>query len=126
MGALLINLQRNGKTLKGATQLLKRAILEAAWLIWVMRDKRVIALNNDPLKSFSTSECANRWKSALSHAFELNVALAKIGKPSKAHKKRVLRTWSNTLKNEQELPQDWTYQRGVLVGMKVELNFPSL
>lgn len=33
-------------------------------------------------------------------------------------RKIVLQTWRNTLKNEKDLPEDWTNVRGVLVGIE--------
>jgi ribonuclease HI len=42
--------------------------------------------------------------------------LAKYGK--KAIKKGlVLKTWSKVIKNEENLPKDWTRETGVLVGI---------
>jgi hypothetical protein len=80
---------------------------------------------NDPREAFTPMECYNRWKKAMSDALELDIAVAKA-KNKERFRFKVLKTWSGTLKNEIELPRDWTDRRGVLVGMRVELNFPSL
>ncbi|KAJ6581584.1 ribonuclease H-like protein [Mycena capillaripes] len=87
----------------GTTHLYRILISESAHLIWRLRCERI----------------HNRWLKSINNRLGLDCALtngAKWGK--KAIKKLlVLGTWSKTLKNEDNLPKDWTWEAEVLVGI---------
>ncbi|KAJ7640931.1 hypothetical protein B0H17DRAFT_960186 [Mycena rosella] len=99
----------------GATRLFRILISESAFLVWRLRNERVIN------KEIPTSARAihNRWLKLINNRLGLDRAMTnehKYGK--KAVKKNlVLKTWRKVLKNEDDLPKDWTRETEVLVGI---------
>lgn len=99
----------------GETRLLRILVSESAHLIWRLRNERVIQ-GKDPA---SAREIHNRWLKAINNRFGLDCAMTnevKYGKRS-IKKSLVQKTWSKVLKNEKDLPKDWTWETGVLVGI---------
>lgn len=99
----------------GTTRLFRILISESAHLIWRLRNERVINAK-DPA---TTREIRNRWLKAINNRLRIDCALTngiKYGKRA-IDKKLVQKTWCNVLKDEENLPKDWTWEAGVLVGV---------
>jgi hypothetical protein len=100
---------------QGETRLYKVLVSESAYLIWCLRNERVIGEK----PAASEQEIKNRWCKKINERIALDCLLsdkAKYGVKA-VNKHLVLKTWQNTLKNEDRLPEDWTREAGVLVGV---------
>jgi ribonuclease HI len=103
--------------LKHGTQRLYRILMsESAYLIWRLRNDRVISRDGEPA---TEDKVTNKWKYAINLRLQVDKTLA--NRPTKGNKpalgpQLVLATWSNTLDNEQSLPADWLREPRVLVG----------
>ncbi|KAJ7651550.1 hypothetical protein DFH06DRAFT_1420002, partial [Mycena polygramma] len=67
----------------------------------------------------SEREIHNRWLKTINNRLAMDSTLTNSQKWGKKaiNKSLVLETWSKTLKNEVNLPKDWTWETGVLVGI---------
>jgi len=104
------------KSNKGETRLYRILVSESAYLIWCLRNKRVIGMKDGA----SDQEITNRWRKTLNNRLELDCILTnktKYGKKAMG-KPLVLETWNKILQNEDRLPDDWTREAGVLVGLE--------
>ncbi|KAK0502693.1 hypothetical protein EDD18DRAFT_1063755, partial [Armillaria luteobubalina] len=113
-----IKLNGRGETeLQGDTRLAKIVITEAAHLIWRLRNERVIQREGNG--TASDQEIRNKFLYAMNDRLQIDLASLKRKKQKKRgiSTESVLRTWSGVVKNEQDLPEDWTGTAGVLVGM---------
>ncbi|KAF8918527.1 hypothetical protein CPB85DRAFT_1213633, partial [Mucidula mucida] len=65
----------------------------------------------------SPEQVKNRWKKMINKRLELDCLMThrRFGKKALS-KKKVLMTWKGSLKDEHNLPKDWTEVGGVLVG----------
>lgn len=120
-------LDSNGKVRVGATRLLRIIVSETARCIWVLRCERVIAWEDIPEKSHSDDEITNRVTAALTSRLTMDCSLAnmrKLGRKTPS-KNVVLATWSGVLQNEEDLPEDWTRTKGVLVGKPARIREPD-
>ena len=112
---------KKNKPKTGDARLYRILITESAHLIWKIRNERVIRDDNEPARPPITRREINaRWKTAMNARLAEDCALTNPGKYGKKAlpKSLVERTWSKTLKNEDDLPHDWW--RGyteVLVGI---------
>ncbi|KAJ7020027.1 hypothetical protein C8F04DRAFT_946324, partial [Mycena alexandri] len=99
----------------GTTRLFRILISESAHLVWRLRNERVIK-EKPPA---SLDEIHNRWLRTMNVRLKLDCALTDAGKyGNRALKKDlVLKTWVKVLKNEVNLPEDWTREAEVLVGV---------
>jgi ribonuclease HI len=99
----------------GTTRLFRILVSESAHLIWRLRNERVIRAKD----AASSREIHNRWLKSINNRLNLDCALTngvKYGK--KAIKKELVqKTWRRVLKNEENLPKNWTWETGVLVGI---------
>ena len=92
-------------------------ITESAHLIWKIRCERVIR-NEGELTT--TNEVRSKWLAAVNLRLELDRKMTNPKYKKKAlNKSLVLSTWKGVLKNEQDLPDDWIREDGVLVGMDI-------
>lgn len=110
-----------GQRLPGATRLFKILVTESAFLIWKLRNERVIGTMHLDDRQHTEKEVKNRWLSAVNERLRLDITMAhgRWGKGT-IPKKIVLSTWSNTLHDENALPNDWTTNTSeVLVGIGV-------
>ncbi|KAJ6499692.1 hypothetical protein C8R47DRAFT_1258963, partial [Mycena vitilis] len=100
---------------KGTTRLFRILVSESAYLIWKVRNERVIQ-DKEPA---SINEIQNRWLKTMNNRLGLDCALTNEQKWGKKalNKTIVLETWQKVLKNEENLPKDWTWETGVLVGI---------
>ena len=91
-------------------------IVLACHLTWNMRHERRI---KHPGKVFTEAETHNRLLQAVNNTFQRDRILTderKFG-PLAIHKQIVLNTWSGLLLDEESLPDDWIFEKGVLVGI---------
>ncbi|KAJ6564118.1 hypothetical protein B0H19DRAFT_942602 [Mycena capillaripes] len=105
-----------GKRDGGAERLYRILMSEAAYLIWKIRNDRVINRNGEPA---TEAEIMNKWKYNIEHHIQVDIALAnrppKGGRPALAPQ-LVWDTWSGTL----VLPPNWLKNPRVLVGSRVQ------
>ncbi|KAJ7763291.1 hypothetical protein B0H16DRAFT_1883688 [Mycena metata] len=96
----------------GTTRLFRILMSESAFLIWRLRNERVIQ-EKPPA---SLVEIHNRWLRTMNIRLKLDCALTDAGKYEKKALKKdlVLKTWVKVLKNEANLPKDWTREAEVL------------
>lgn len=95
----------------------RMVMIEAAHLIWKLRNDRVINEKAPP----TMDEIGARWNLAMNRRLRLDCLLCdkkKFGKMALS-KAAVLGTWSGTLVQEALFPRDWTESSGVLVGRSV-------
>ncbi|KAJ6459390.1 hypothetical protein C8R47DRAFT_1022598 [Mycena vitilis] len=99
----------------GTSRLYRILVSESAHLIWKLRNERVIQ-GKEPA---SEREIHNRWLKTINNRLAMDSTLTNSQKWGKKaiNKSLVLETWSKTLKNEVNLPKDWTWETGVLVGV---------
>lgn len=120
LGCNLITIRNSeGKMKVGATRLFRILVLESAHLIWKLRCERAIQFGEDKEKYHTETEIYNKWV----HAINMRLKFDRLLTDSMRYGKRatkievVLKTWSGLLKNEDNLPDNWIRQSGVLVGM---------
>ncbi|KAG2738218.1 hypothetical protein P692DRAFT_20759351 [Suillus brevipes Sb2] len=120
LGSNLVKFKdEEGKNLPGKNRLFNIIVTESAHLLWKLRCERTIKFDNDAEKYHSEREIYNRWLSTMNRRLKLDRILTdknKFGRKA-IDEKLVLRTWSGTLDNEENLPDNWCRQSGVLVGM---------
>ena len=108
-----------GIPLKAKNRLFKILISESAYLIWKLRCERRITHGDNQEFHHSKTETHNRWLATINKRLKMD-QLHTNGKKykKKAIKKdQVIKTWSGLLLQEENLPEDWTRQSGVLVGI---------
>ncbi|KIY51682.1 hypothetical protein FISHEDRAFT_36607, partial [Fistulina hepatica ATCC 64428] len=99
-----------GDLCKGMARLYKIIIIESAYLIWKLRCERRITNEDDEDKWQTLVEIENRWLAAInSRRLEIDRPLTNRNKYGRRalSKDTVLRTWCDTLLNEDQLPRDW-------------------
>ncbi|KAJ7191841.1 ribonuclease H-like protein [Mycena pura] len=105
-----------GKIDRGAQRLYRVLISESAYLIWRLRNERVIDRDGEPA---SEEEIMNKFKFAINQRLQMDRLLAnrpRRGKLPRLPPKLVLATWSGIMDNEHSLPTDWLGEPRVLVG----------
>ncbi|KAJ6471248.1 hypothetical protein C8R47DRAFT_988299 [Mycena vitilis] len=93
-------------------------LLSTSWhTIWNIRNDKVL---KNPSRTIGDVEIHNRWLKAINSALGRDRILTNKLKFNNLalNKDLVLRTWSGLLMNEDQLPDDWTYTEGVLVGIQ--------
>lgn len=106
-----------GKRMAGANRFYRILITESAHLIWRLRNKRFNEASTETWPE--EQETRNQWIAAINQRLDLDKAMTSTRFEKKAiPRKLVLQTWRNTLRNEKNLPEDWTNVRGVLVGIE--------
>ncbi|KAJ6611807.1 hypothetical protein B0H10DRAFT_1653032, partial [Mycena sp. CBHHK59/15] len=116
LGCGLAEFRDGGKIARGAQRLYRILMSESAYLIWRLRNDRVVARDGEPA---TEDEIINKWKFAVNQRLQMDKLLAnrpRKGKRPALAPKLVLETWSNTLDNERSLPTDWLREPRVLVG----------
>jgi ribonuclease HI len=111
----IVRLQNeDGKFLKGESRLRRILISETAYLIWKIRNDRVI--NG---KHMSLPEIQNRWMSAINARLVIDCLSANPVFKSKGLKKSLVKqTWKDVCSHKINLPKEWTRETGVLVSMR--------
>ncbi|KAI9511695.1 hypothetical protein F5148DRAFT_974774 [Russula earlei] len=105
---------RHRRIPKGATRLLQILISEAAHLIWVIRCERVIQDH-----THQESETHTRWFHAINTRLTNDKIIATLIKQDKRAFKLVRDTWEPVLRKTMDLPNDWIFNREVLVGRRL-------
>ncbi len=108
------NVHRN-QTKRGTARFHQILISESAHLIGKIRNDHVI---NDKLH-YTLNEIEQRWIQTINCCMKLDCILSdqrKFGRKA-IQKSLVLKMWQGTLLNESTLPEDWTKENGVLVGI---------
>jgi hypothetical protein len=104
----------------GATRLFRLLIVEIAYLIWLLRNERVIQHGNT--KTYSKAEIRNKFRSTMNLRLTQDRLLTnRFRYGTKAISPHLVkRTWQGLLVNEGELPREWTKRSipGVLVSME--------
>ncbi|KAJ7153557.1 hypothetical protein C8R43DRAFT_1187464 [Mycena crocata] len=98
----------------GTTRLFRILISESAHLIWRIRNERVLQEQHATVR-----EVNNRWLKSINNRLSADCAMTNEAKWGKRAIKKTLvqKTWCKVLKNEENLPKDWTWETGVLVGI---------
>ncbi|KAJ7739789.1 hypothetical protein DFH07DRAFT_752023 [Mycena maculata] len=107
-----------GKAKQGTQRLYRILMSESAYLIWKLRNERVISRDGTPA---TDEEIKNRWKYHINQRLQVDMTLARrprLGKRPALAPLLVLTTWSRILDNEQSLPADWLREARVLVGSR--------
>lgn len=108
----------DGEKCPGADRLFKIIISEAAHLIWKLRCERTIQRSNTPEDWHSEREIEHRWRNVINTRLKLDRVMCDKTYGSRSiSQHQVLETWRGTLQNEAELPSNWLYSKGVLVGI---------
>lgn len=100
-------------------RLYKIVISESAHFIWALRCERRITKEDDA-PAYGEDEVRNKWI----HRMNTRLTLDRHTTDRKRYKSKavkpatVLNTWGGTLSDEANLPDDWTRQSGVLVGIR--------
>ncbi|KAJ7475478.1 hypothetical protein B0H11DRAFT_1727382, partial [Mycena galericulata] len=107
-----------GNYLPGASRLYRILISESLYMIWKVRCDCVIRKGG---QSLSNSEIHNKWLHAINERLKVDRILtnhSRYGKSISIKPILVLQTWSSTLKNEEDLPENWLKEPKVLVGIE--------
>ena len=103
------------KVLKGDSRLYRIIVSESTYLIWALRNNRVINDKGHP----SPAEIRNRWISSINSHLSLDCLLSNPKYEQKALNKGLVRqTWREVLMDKDNLPEDWTKGAGVLVSIR--------
>ncbi|KAF9018689.1 hypothetical protein BDZ89DRAFT_959830 [Hymenopellis radicata] len=98
----------------GKERLYRIIMTSSAQVIWNSRCERIIEYGN---AEFTANQIKNRWKKKINRRLELDCLMTRKRFGKKAiPKKHVINTWKGSLKDEYDLPEDWTEVSGVLVG----------
>ncbi|CAK5263304.1 unnamed protein product [Mycena citricolor] len=97
------------------SRLFRIIVSESAHMIWRIRCERVIQEKGNA----SVPEVENRWRRAINTRLLIDCKMTNEKRYGKKAIKPSLvkKTWAKTLKNEVNLPEDWTKEDGVLVGI---------
>ncbi|KAJ7300972.1 hypothetical protein DFH08DRAFT_724782 [Mycena albidolilacea] len=117
LGCGLVDLRdESGKKKRGSERMYRILISESAYTIWMLRNDRVISRAGSPIDE---AEITNKWLYNLNQRLQQDILLA--NRPTRRNRPRlppnlVRETWSGTLDNESNLPEDWLKDSRVLVG----------
>ena len=92
----------------GIQRLYRILISESMFVIWKLRNERVIHRAGAELP---LQEILNKWNQAILNRFEIDRVLAnrpRHGKRASLDPNRVIETWSAVLVNEDNLPKEWS------------------
>jgi len=104
---------------KGRNRLFTILVLESAHLIWKLRCQWIIENKGNLTKLPTREEIHNRWVKNMN----LRLKFDKLQTDTKRYGSRamksdlVLKTWSGILLDEDNLPDNWIWESGVLVGI---------
>ncbi|KAK7019772.1 hypothetical protein VNI00_017938 [Paramarasmius palmivorus] len=106
-----------GKSDEGLTRFWRILVTEAAYLVWKLRNERVIEHGNN--KSHTMNEIHNRFIATLNTRLTFDrIQTRDKWDRKKISKGLVLATWRGARHDEKNLPGDWTRESGVLVGIR--------
>ncbi|KAJ7601415.1 hypothetical protein B0H17DRAFT_969783, partial [Mycena rosella] len=113
-----------GRALPGTSRFYRILISESIFIIWKIRNESVISKGGEPLP---TNMIHNKWVHSINQRLLFDRILtnhAKYGKQNSINKSLVLQTWSATLLDEEDLPDDWIKEPRVLVGTEPKSSHP--
>ncbi|KAI0048517.1 RnaseH-domain-containing protein [Auriscalpium vulgare] len=105
--------QEERATRAARSRLLRILISESAHLIWVLRCERVIQE-----KQITTREALARWTFKINQRLITDKILSSRKRRSKKARYSTTLTWTGTLRDERDLPDDWAVNPEVLVGIR--------
>ncbi|KAG1779306.1 hypothetical protein EV702DRAFT_966434 [Suillus placidus] len=107
--------------LEGKSRLFSILISESAHMIWKLRCEQVIKFNDEGDKLHSEMEIHNQWVATINKRLKFDRLLTDASRYGKhvLRENLVLRTWSGVLMDEDNRPNNWVQQAGVLVGIMV-------
>ena len=120
LGANLLNSIKTKSTKKkGRNRLFTILALESAHLIWKLRCTWLIENKGDQSKLLSENEIHNKWVKAINMRLKFDKLQMDTKRYGSCAIKAdlVLKTWSGVLLNEGNLPDNWIWESGVLVGI---------
>ncbi|PBK83041.1 hypothetical protein ARMGADRAFT_945575 [Armillaria gallica] len=90
-------------------------ISESAHLVWKIRNDQVI----NERSNYTPHKVEQRWLNAMNHQMQLDCTPSDRKKFQKKviQISLVLKTWQGMLLQESSLPEDWTRENGVLLGI---------
>ncbi|KAJ6484776.1 hypothetical protein C8R45DRAFT_904010 [Mycena sanguinolenta] len=106
-----------GKPNPAPARLYNILIAESMHLIWKLRCESIIGHDGTPP---TVNEVHNRWVRAMNDRLQIDINLTdrkRFGKQYTVAPALVLETWNGTLLQNDELPDDWLKEPGVLVGI---------
>ncbi|KAF8142391.1 hypothetical protein K438DRAFT_1635614 [Mycena galopus ATCC 62051] len=119
LGCGLVNFKdEDGKQKRGTRCLYKILISESAYMIWKIRNDRVISRSGEPLDE---AAILNKWIFNLNQRLQQDVMLAnRSNKGNRPHLAPLLvkESWSGILDDEDKLPLNWLKESRVLVGRR--------
>ena len=123
LGCGLANLRdRDNGKLVGCSRLYTIVVSESAYLIWRLRCEWKIEREEDQEKLHTRAEIVGRWLAAINMRLKFDCLMTDRRRYDRkaVDPELVRKTWSGVLHDEQNLPDDWLSEAGVLVGMRVE------
>ncbi|KAJ7701282.1 hypothetical protein B0H14DRAFT_2417045, partial [Mycena olivaceomarginata] len=117
LGCGLVDLRdESGKKKHGSEWMYRILISGSTYTIWMLRNDRVISRAGSPIDE---AEITNKWLYNLNRRLQQDILLA--NRPTRRNRPQlppnlVRETWSGTLDNESNLPEDWLKDSKVLVG----------
>ena len=121
LGCCMTNfINEKGNKKYGANRLFGIIITESAHLIWKLRCERRIQHEDSPESPHSDIEIHNRWVAIINNRLAMDCLMSNKDRYGKKAIMpwTVLQTWEGTLHNRNSLPDNWTRQSGVLVGIR--------
>ncbi|PCH44822.1 hypothetical protein WOLCODRAFT_51472, partial [Wolfiporia cocos MD-104 SS10] len=99
----------DGRRSEGDARLYRILITESAYLIWKLRNERVICEEGNPATPASRTEIESRWRRAINDRLATDCKMTNARKYGTKALQRALveQTWKGTLQNEDKLPPDW-------------------
>ncbi|KAL4080425.1 hypothetical protein J3A83DRAFT_4084907 [Scleroderma citrinum] len=104
---------------KGCNRLSTILMLESVHLIWTLRCSWIIRDEGNLTKLPTEDKIHNKWVKTINMRFKFN----KLQTDTKRYSSQairsdlVLKTWSGVLLNGENLPDNWIWESGVLVGI---------
>ncbi|KAJ3728223.1 hypothetical protein C8R42DRAFT_547847, partial [Lentinula raphanica] len=106
-------MDEKGKHSVGDSRLFRILVSESAYLIWKIRCEQVIQG-----KEVSEAEAQRRWKATVESRFEMDRLLTKVKLTKRCLDKGLVEsTWLDVLDKQDNLPENWVGESGVLVGI---------
>ncbi|KAJ7852655.1 hypothetical protein B0H14DRAFT_2354714, partial [Mycena olivaceomarginata] len=104
----------HGRRMREASRLFTILVTESAHLIWKLRCDRV--LSN---KQLSTLQIHNKWVTLINSRLRFDQLLTDTSRYGNRalNAKMILRTWDGVLMDNLNLPENWIWQSGVLMGI---------
>jgi hypothetical protein len=104
---------REGTYDPGSMRLYRILISESAFLIWKTRNQVIINETPQPIQAVQ-----NKWWYTIDARLKLDCVITRNRFGKKAIQPNLVKgTWENVIENERNLPKNWMFDTGVLVGI---------